>query len=46
MNLLLDRDQKDASLFSLVPLRIGSGVTFTLHATLELDQEEEALLRK
>ncbi len=46
MNLLLNRDQKDASIFSLVPLRIGSGVTFTLHTTLELDQEEEALLRK
>ncbi|MCP4284495.1 MAG: hypothetical protein GY792_08595 [Gammaproteobacteria bacterium] len=46
MNLLLNRDQNDAALFSLIPLRIGSGVTFTLHATLELDQEEEALLRK
>ncbi len=46
MNLLLDRDQKDASFFSLIPLRIGSGVTFILHATLELDQEEEALLQK
>ena len=33
-------------MFSLVPLRIGSGVTFTLHAMLELDQEEEALLQK
>ena len=46
MKLLLDRDQKDAALFSLVPLRIGSGVTFTLHAQLELDAEEEALIKK
>ena len=46
MNLLLDRDQRDAALFSLIPLRIGSGVTFTLHATLELDEEEQALIRK
>ncbi|MDA4845228.1 hypothetical protein [Hoeflea poritis] len=46
MNLLLDRDQNAASIFSLIPLRVGSGVTFTLHATLELDQEEEALLQK
>ena len=46
MNLLLDRDQSDASLFSLIPLRIGSGVTFTLHATLELDEEEQAILQK
>ena len=44
MKLLLDRDQRDASLFSLVPLKIGSGVTFTLHAELELDAEEEALI--
>lgn len=46
MNLLLKRDQKGAAIFSLIPLRIGSGVTFTLHAMLELDAEEEALLRK
>ena len=46
MKLLLDRDQRDASLFSLVPLKIGSGVTFTLHAELELDAEEEALIKK
>lgn len=46
MNLLLNRDQKSAALFSLIPLRIGSGVTFTLQATLELDEEEQALLSK
>ncbi len=46
MNLLLNRDQVQAALFSLVPLRIGSGVTFSLHATLELDAEEDALLKK
>lgn len=46
MHLLLNRDQAGASLFSLVPLRIGSGVTFTLHASLELDEEESALLKK
>ena len=46
MNLLIDRDQKSASLFSLVPLRIGSGVTFTLHVSLQLDSEEEALIQK
>jgi len=46
MNLLLDRDQNSANVFSLIPLRIGSGVTFTLRASLELDKEEEALIRK
>lgn len=46
MNLLLDRDQNSAKVFSLIPLRIGSGVTFILHASLELDAEEEALIRK
>lgn len=46
MQLLLDRDQTGLSWFSLVPLRIGAGVTFTLHATLELDAEEEALLQQ
>ena len=46
MQLLLGRDQTGASFFSLVPLRIGSGVTFTLHAELELDEEETALLQK
>jgi len=46
MNLLLNRDQNSASVFSLIPLRIGSGVTFTLHASLELDKEEEALIWK
>lgn len=46
MNLLLARDQTSAAMFSLIPLRIGSGVTFSLHATLELDAEEEALLHR
>jgi hypothetical protein len=46
MNLLLQREQKSASLFSLIPLRLGSGVVFHLRAELELDEEEEALIRK
>ena len=45
MQLLFDREQVSSALFSLVPLRIGSGVTFTLHATLELDAEEDALVK-
>ena len=44
MNLLLGRDQKSAAFFSLVPLRIGSGVIFHLRAELELDEEEWRLL--
>jgi hypothetical protein len=46
MNLLLNRDQKSAALFTLIPLRIGSGVMFQLHAELELDEEEESLVKK
>jgi len=46
MNLLLNRDQKSASLFTLVPLRIGSGMMFHLQAELELDEEEQELMRK
>lgn len=46
MKLLFDRDQTGSAVFSLVPLRIGSGVTFKLTAELELDQEEEALLNR
>lgn len=46
MNLLLNRDQKSAALFSLIPLRIGSGVIFHLRAELELDDEENSLLKK
>lgn len=46
MNLLFKRDQTGAAIFSLIPLRIGSGVTFSLHATLEPDEEEKALLQK
>lgn len=44
MNLLFKRDQKSGALFSLVPLRIGSGVMFQLHAELELDDEERQLV--
>ena len=46
MKILFNRDQTGSALFSLVPLRIGSGVTFTLHATLELESEESALLKR
>lgn len=46
MNLLFNRNQKSAALFSLIPLRIGSGVMFHLHAELELDQEESELIQK
>jgi len=46
VNLLLGRSQKSAALFSLIPLRIGSGVMFHLHAELELDAEEDALVKK
>ncbi len=46
MHLLLTRDQKSAAIFSLIPLRLGSGVTFTLQAALELDAEEQALITK
>lgn len=46
MKLLLRRSQISAALFSLVPLRIGSGVIFTLNAELELDDEETALINK
>ncbi|MEO9491848.1 MAG: hypothetical protein ABJM26_20555 [Anderseniella sp.] len=45
MNLLLKREQNSTALFSLVPLRIGSGVTFTLHAVLELTKEEHELIK-
>lgn len=45
MNLLFNRDQK-SSAFSLVPLRIGKGVMFHLHAELELDEEESALIKR
>jgi hypothetical protein len=46
MNLLLNRDQKSAALFTLIPLRIGSGVMFQLHAELELDEDETSLIKK
>lgn len=46
MQLLLSHEQNGSSIFSLVQLRIDSGVTSILHATLELDSEEEALLRR
>lgn len=44
MNLLFKRDQVSASVFSLVPLRIGSGVMFKLHAEVELNDEEKELV--
>lgn len=46
MNLLLNRDQNSAALFTLIPLRLGSGVMFKLHAELELDAEEKDLMQK
>ena len=46
MNILFKRQQKSASVFRLVPLKIGAGVTFSLHAELELDAEEEALIKQ
>lgn len=46
MKLLLQRSQTNAAVFSLVPLRIGSGVIFHLLAELELTEEEEALILK
>jgi len=45
MNLLLNRSQGYGS-FSLIPLRIGAGTVFKLNATLEIDDEEDALFRK
>ena len=44
MKLALMREQTAGSIFSLVPLRIGSGVVFKLRATLEPTQEESRLL--
>jgi len=46
MNLLLRRGQNSAALFSLIPLRIGSGVIFNLTAELELEEEEVGLMEK
>jgi hypothetical protein len=46
MQLLFKRSQQSASFFSLIPLRIGSGVIFSLFATLQLNEEEKALLHK
>lgn len=46
MNLLLSRGQTHSSVFSLVPLRVGSGVVFMLQAELELDEEEAELVKK
>ena len=46
MKLLLARGQTDSSGFSLVPLKIGSGVIFKLKASLELNDEERKLLQK
>lgn len=46
MNLLLNRKQSHTRAVSLIPLRIGSGVTFTLSASLELTDEERALVKQ
>jgi len=46
MKLLLKRSQSYSPAFSLIPLRIGKGVTFTLHATMQFDEEEGKLLSK
>jgi hypothetical protein len=46
MKLMLQREQSSAAIFSLVPLRFGSGVIFHLKAELELDEEEDALIKK
>ena len=46
MNLLLGRKQSASSVFSLVPLRFGSGVVFHLTAELELEPVEDALIQK
>lgn len=46
MKLLLARGQTDSAGFSLVPLKIGSGVIFKLRASLELTDEEQQLLQK
>ena len=43
MDLLLRREQK-ASSFSLIPPRIGKGVSFSLRASLSLTPEENDLL--
>lgn len=45
MNILFKREQSNAA-FSLVPLRIGSGVIFKLHAELELDEDENELVKQ
>ena len=45
MHLLLSRDQKAGS-FSLIPPRIGGGVTFTLTAQLQLEPHEMELLKR
>lgn len=45
MNLLCERKQSSAP-FTLVPLQIGGGVMFTLWVKSELDDEEQALLKK
>lgn len=46
MQLLLKRSQKSSMGFSLIPLRIGSGTTFSIRASLELDDQERHLIKK
>jgi|GEM_PF-3482402 len=46
MKILLDRGQKKYTGMSLVPLRFGSGVVFTIKARLELENDERKLIEK
>ena len=46
MKLLLKRSQKNAALFSLVPLKIGTGNIFNLNVEIEYDDEERQLANK
>lgn len=45
MHLLCERKQSPAT-FTLVPLRLGRGVMFTMWMKAELDQEEKALVQR
>lgn len=46
MKLLLDREQKSAAVFTLVPLKFGNSSTFMLNAEIELDAKEKRLIEK
>ena len=45
MKILFSRWQSACAPFSLVPLRVGTGVKFSLRAELELTEEEEKLAK-